>query len=159
MADIAAAAGISRQTLYSQYPNRASQLDALRAQLITPTTAVLDGELRSDPAAGLEEWLSRAWNLLHSYPALLNPVLFADPSETDVAAHEPVIGGLRRLLTAAADRDLLAPGVTPEWLIAAVIALGHAAGQEVGTGRMTSAAAGAAFRSSALRICLRAPRR
>lgn len=38
------------------------------------------------------------------------------------------------------------------WYVAAIIALGHAAGQEVTAGRMTAAQAGAAFRESALRV-------
>jgi hypothetical protein len=39
------------------------------------------------------------------------------------------------------------------WYLAAIVGLGHAAGQEVIAGRMTAAEAGAAFRGSVLRVC------
>ena len=42
------------------------------------------------------------------------------------------------------------------WYLAAIIGLGHAAGQEVSAGRMTPAKAGAALRDSVLSVC-RAP--
>ncbi len=65
------------------------------------------------------------------------------------------MGGLRRLLTRAGEDDLLPDGSSPDWLVAAVIALGHAAGLEVAAGRMSATEAGAGFRSGALRLCLR----
>lgn len=155
MAEIANAAGLSRQALYDHYPNRKALYGTLIAHLLAETAAVLDDELPEDPVAGLEEWLTRAWELLDRYPALLNPALFAEITETDVVAeHEPVTGGLRNVLANAAARDLLAPETSPEWLVAAVIALGHAAGQEVTAGRMSRTTAGATFRASALRLCL-----
>jgi hypothetical protein len=42
-----------------------------------------------------------------------------------------------------------------EWLVAAIIGLGHAAGQEVAAGRMPADVAGPAFRESVLRLCRR----
>lgn len=155
MAEIAAAAGLSRQTLYSHYPSRAALYEALVAHLVTAAADALDRELPADPLAGLDEWLVHAWQLIDVYPALLNPALFAGTEQTDtVAEHAPVTGGLRRLLDTAAEHGVLAQNATPEWLVAGVIALGHAAGQEVAAGRMTSAAAGDAFRASALRLCI-----
>lgn len=155
MAEIAAAAGLSRQALYGHYPNRHALYDDLAAGLVAEAAVVLDVELPADTVAGLEEWLARAWGMLDKYPALLNPALFAGITETEMAAdHEPVTGGLRRLLASAATQGVLVRETSPEWLVAAVIALGHAAGKEVAAGRMSSTDAGAAFRTGALRLCL-----
>jgi hypothetical protein len=45
---------------------------------------------------------------------------------------------------------------SPEsWAIAAVIALGHAAGQEVAAGRMRRDEAGAAYRDGVMRLLLK----
>jgi hypothetical protein len=46
------------------------------------------------------------------------------------------------------------PAPAADWLVAATIGLGHAAGQEASAGRMSVTAAGAAFRDSVLRITL-----
>lgn len=39
------------------------------------------------------------------------------------------------------------------WYLAAIIGLGHAAGQEVMAGRMTAAQADSAFREAVIRVC------
>ena len=159
MGEIAAAAGLSRQTAYSHFPSRQALYDALVAHLVAAAAEVLDADLPTDPVAGLEAWLARAWSLIDQYPALLNPDVFdgsSRASDTEVMTqHEPIIGGLRRVLERAREQDLLPAGASPDWLVAAVVALGHAAGQEVTAGRMQAKDAGPAFRSGALRLCLR----
>lgn len=161
MGEIAAAAGLSRQTAYSHFSSRQALYDALGAHLVAAAAERLDTDLPADPRAGLEAWLDRAWGLIDDHPALLNPAVFAggprSPEADVMAAHEPVTGGLRRVLEQARSQDLLPRNASTEWLVAAVIALGHAAGQEVITGRMSAEDAGAAFRSSAHRLCLQDP--
>jgi hypothetical protein len=44
------------------------------------------------------------------------------------------------------------------WIVTAVIALGHAAGQQVAAGRMSPDEAGAAYRDSVLRLVLNHPK-
>jgi AcrR family transcriptional regulator len=159
MGEIAAAAGLSRQTAYSHFSSRQALYDALVAHLVDAAAEALDAGLPAQPRAGLEVWLDRAWGLIHDHPALLNPAVFAGSSrrpDTEVMAeHEPVTSGLRRVLERAREHDLLPAATSTGWLVAAVIALGHAAAQEVTAGRMPGDDAGAAFRSSALRLCLR----
>ncbi len=159
MGEIAAAAGVSRQTAYSHFSSRQALYDALVAHLVEAAAEALDAELPADPRVGLEVWLDRAWGLIHEHPALLNPAVFAGSSrrpDTDaMAEHEPVTHGLRRVLERAREQDLLPAATSTGWLVAAVIALGHTAAQEVSAGRMSAGTAGAAFRSSALRLCLR----
>lgn len=159
MGEIAAAAGVSRQTAYSHFPSRQALYDALVTHVVGAAAEALDADLPADPVAGLESWLDRAWGLIDEHPALLNPALFAGSSGTPdtevMSEHEPVLGGLRRVLERAREQDLLPAGASPDWLAAGVIALGHAAGQEVTAGRMRAPDAGAAFRSGALRLCLR----
>lgn len=157
IAQIAAAAGLSRQTVHGHFPNRATLFRALGDHLVAEAAARLDAEdLPMDPVAGLREWLTRAWQLIDRYPALLNPALFADPelSGDSLEEHEPVVGGLRQVLRAAADAGVLADDAATDWLVAAVIALGHAAGQEVAANRMSRTEGGAAFLDGALRLCL-----
>ena len=157
MAQIAERAGLSRQTVHNHFPTRRTLYRTLRDALISEAAARLDDEaLPDDPAAALREWLSRAWQLLDAYPAMLNPSLFADSDSAGdtMEEHAPIVGGLRRILGDAAKCGLLTEPGGIDWLVAAVIALGHAAGQEVASGRLTRIEAGAAFREGALRLCL-----
>ena len=157
MEEIAATAGVSRQTIYAHYPSRQALLGAVTRHI----TGVLAGELgRLDLGAGsatdaLGRWLDAAWAILLRYPILLNRAM-AGEHDGDVESHEPITGGLARVIKRGRRLREFDRSMPTGWYLAAVIALGHTAGQEVAAGRMTVARAGVAFRESALRV-LRAP--
>ncbi len=154
MDDIAAAAGVARQTVYAHFRSRQALLDAVVERVTAKVTAVLDTlDLdRGSAADALRRWLDTAWGLLERYPVLLTPAIPVTPPEQDLERHEPITGRLLRLIrrgqrTGEFDRRLPAG-----WLMAATIALGHAAGQEVAAGRMTKRQAGDAFTTAVMRV-------
>jgi AcrR family transcriptional regulator len=156
MDDVASAAGVARQTVYAHYPNR----EALLGAVIDRTTADvrraldqvdLDGGSATD---ALRRWLQASWQLIEQYPILLSPVLAASDPRTDHDRHIPIIEGLYRLIQRGQQVGEFDPAPAADWLVAATIGLGHAAGQEASAGRMSVTAAGAAFRDSVLRITL-----
>jgi hypothetical protein len=106
--------------------------------------------------AALERWVDASWALLERYPVLLTPAVVAPEGGDERERHEPVMGGLLRLIERGRRLREFDRAMSTTWYLAAIISLGHAAGQEVVAGRMTPAKAGAAFRESALRVC-RAP--
>jgi AcrR family transcriptional regulator len=154
---VAAEAGVTRQTIYAHF--------ASRDELLRTAVAVLGAEVSAalastEPRAGtlgeaVDRWCAAVWRVLERRPALLNPALAGVRADEDVLdVHEVVIGELRVLARRARRERELPRQVTVDWLVRAVIALGHAAGDEVATGRMTSAAAGAAFRLGARGVLL-----
>lgn len=154
MDEIATAAGVSRQTVYSHYPSRDALLRAV-TEHVTDAVARELGALDLDSgnaATALERWLDTSWGLLARYPVLLTPAVVADATD-DRDVHEPITGGLVRVLERGRRRREFDRTMSTAWYVAAIIALGHAAGQEVAAGRMTVAQAGTAFRESALRVC------
>ncbi|GAA1122438.1 hypothetical protein GCM10009630_20320 [Kribbella jejuensis] len=155
LADIAARAGVSRQTLYAHFDRRGDLFDHIVERVTREVASQLTGTaLPDEPRAAVAEWATRSWRVIEANPALLNPALFAHRgSGADRAAHEPITGGLREVLQRAAAAELLAPAATVDWLVAAVLAIGHAAAGELSAGRMTAAAAGAAFEESVGRLC------
>jgi hypothetical protein len=66
--------------------------------------------------------------------------------------HEPVLDRLERLVRRGQDAGDFDSRLSPAWLLAATVALGHAAGEQVGAGRMTAEDAANAVKRSILRL-------
>jgi AcrR family transcriptional regulator len=154
MDDVAAAAGVARQTVYAHFGSRQALLDAVVERVTAEVTAALDGldVDRGSAAAALRRWLDTAWGLLARYPVLLTAAMPVAPPEQDLRRHEPVTARLSALIRRGQQTGEFDPRLPPQWLTAATIALGHAAGQEVAAGRMSTQQAGDAFTTAVMRV-------
>jgi AcrR family transcriptional regulator len=155
MDEIATAAGVSRQTIYAHYPSRDALLQAVTRHITAEVARGLGGlDLdRGSAIDALAHWVDASWALLERYPVLLTPAVVAPEGGDERERHEPVMGGLLRLIERGRRRREFDRAMPTTWYLAAIIGLGHAAAQEVIAGRMTSANAGTAFRESVLRVC------
>jgi AcrR family transcriptional regulator len=154
MDDIAEAAEVARQTVYAHFHSRQELLDAVVDRVTAEVTTTLDAlDLDHGPAAdALRRWLDTAWGLLERYPILLTPAMTTTSPEQNVQHHEPITGRLAALIRRGQRTGEFDPHLAHGWLIAATIALGHAAGQEVAAGRMTTRQAGGAFTAAVMRV-------
>jgi AcrR family transcriptional regulator len=158
MDEIATAAGVSRQTIYAHYPSRDALLQAVTRHITAEVARGL-GDLDLDRGSAIDalgRWVDASWALLDRYPVLLTSAIIAPEGDDERERHEPLMGDLLRLIERGRRRREFDRTMPTTWYLAAIIGLGHAAGQEVIAGRMTPAKAGAAFRESVLRVC-RAP--
>ncbi|AKH82271.1 TetR family transcriptional regulator [Streptomyces sp. CNQ-509] len=151
---IAAAAGVTRQTVYAHYPSRNEVLSAVFDRVTAETDAALDAaRLDELPAAtGLLRLLDVSWEIADRYPGLRH----AEPPPADRRQedeqHRPITDRLERIARRGQESGEFARDAEPHWLAAATVALGHAAGAEVAAGRMTPAAAAEALRVGVLRL-------
>jgi AcrR family transcriptional regulator len=156
--DIAAAAGVVRQTVYAHFPSRSALVRAVLGHLTAETSTSLAAlDLTTPPAdEALRRWLQATWNIIERYPVLLSPALAeAAPAADENERHEPVTSQLAELIRRGRQSGVLDKSSPESWAIAAVIALGHAAGQEVAAGRMRRDEAGAAYRDGVMRLLLK----
>lgn len=155
MEDVAAAAGVRRQTVYAHFPSRDALLSSVLERATAETLAAIDAAgLDDGPATdALLRLLDVTWALFARTPHLLHPA--AAPPMTAAeshALHSPVFERLDRLVRRGQDAGEFDRELSRPWLLTTLMALGHAAGDEVGSGRMTTDEALAALRTSVLRV-------
>lgn len=154
MDDIAKAAGISRQTVYSHFPSRDALLAALLAQVTERVVdAIATADLDTGTAAdALIRFLEISWQAFEGNPFLLHLTSPPKSPEEELDQHEPVLGPLEQLITRGQRNGEFDPTLPVSWLLSATIGLGHSAGEEVRAGRMTPDQAIAALRRTIPRL-------
>ncbi|MDQ8704933.1 TetR family transcriptional regulator [Streptomyces sp. LHD-70] len=154
MAAVAAAAGVTRQTVYAHFGSRDALVEAVADHVTEEAMAAMDAaEVEEGPALdALLRLQEIGWQLFERHPVLLQLGASPGHAEADRARHEPVTARLTRLIAKGQAAKEFDPDPSAAWLVAAVIALGHAAGDEVGAGRMTVAEAASELRAATVRV-------
>jgi AcrR family transcriptional regulator len=154
MEDIAATAGVTRQTVYAHFPSR----DALVAALVEAAAAEYAGLLddagldTAPPAEALARFLGAGWRFLGRYPLLLNATAARIP-RPDADPHDVVPPLLERLIRRGQEAGDFDPELPSAWLAAAAIGLQHTAAAQVAAGTLSTHEAEALCLESTLRLC------
>lgn len=151
---VAAAAGVSRQTVYAHFPTRDDLLDAVVDDLAARTLDAIDavGLDHGSALDGLVRLVDASWATFDRFPVLLHGAGTRTTSERDRERHEPVVDRLTRLIRRGRRSGELVTDQPVSWQVAAVIALGHATGEEVAAGRLPAAKAPRVLRTGLTRL-------
>jgi AcrR family transcriptional regulator len=136
---IAAAASVSRATLYHHYAGRDALLDALTARSIAEVKVAIGGARPHEgrPTEAMERVLRAAWQVIGHYRGLVlvNPHRL---DRADLRARlEPALKPVRGLIhrgQSAAEFDAELPA---DWLIGVITDVIHAASRQVSAGAMS----------------------
>lgn len=140
--------------MYAHFNQREALLTSVVERVTEQVTAALDeAELDRGPATeALVRFVESSWQIMERTPLLLRlPVESVDP-KAELDRHEPITARLDRLIRRGQEAGEFDRDVSPAWLLTATIALGHAAGEQVGAGLLSMDAARAEYRRSLLRI-------
>lgn len=152
---IASAAGMTRQTVYAHFPTRQHLLVALLDQITDETVAAMDAvDLDSGPAAdALLRLLDAGFRTTERYAVLLRKLATVHVgAEDDRERHDAVADRLRRVIAQGQRSGEFDDQLSPDWLVAVTIRLGHLAGEEIAARRMSRRKAMDALELSLLRV-------
>ncbi|MET7358405.1 helix-turn-helix domain-containing protein [Streptomyces sp. NPDC005562] len=152
MLEIASAAGVTRQTAYVHFGTREGLLASVRDELSRRAFAVLDAAALEAGTAteALGRFLDAAGTLLAEQAAFDHA---GSEPEADASRHVPVEQRLEALIRRGRKSGEFTVSLETEWLVAAVIALGHAADHQIRVGHMDAQHAAKQYRSSVMRLC------
>ncbi len=154
MEDIAARAGVTRQTVYAHFPSR----DVLTAALVEVAAAEYNSLLdaadldTAPPVTALTRFLDAGWRFLERYPLLTHAAAARVPRPAP-DPHDYVPPRLAKLIRRGQYAGDFDAGLPAAWLAAAILGLQHTAMEEAAAGRLTGAEAEELCTATALRMC------
>jgi TetR/AcrR family transcriptional repressor of mexCD-oprJ operon len=138
IAAVAAAAGVSRVTVYAHFPTRGALLEAVVARTVRRASATLEA---ADPDAGapadvLERIVAAGWSELQRHEAVARAASEEIAADVRQRAHETAFLPVRRLVERGQRERAFRTDLPVDWLVAALFALMHAAADEVRSKRL-----------------------
>jgi TetR/AcrR family transcriptional repressor of mexCD-oprJ operon len=139
IAAVAAEAGLSRVTVYAHFPSREALLEAVVERAVRRTIRALEQAEpeRGSPTEALERLVAAGWREVDRNHGLAQAAL-SDLSPAALRrAHRAAHRRLAELLERGRQEGSFRADLPTHWLITAMLALIHAAGDEVRAGRVT----------------------
>jgi AcrR family transcriptional regulator len=140
---VAAAAGVSRVTVYAHFPTREALLEGVAARVVEQFAATLsEAELDRGPAPeALDRLIALAWARLDHYGALVDAVTGDLSSAALARAHATLHTPLTELIERGQSEGTFRSDLPSGWLLSCYFALVHACGDQVRAGLIEQGAA------------------
>jgi len=147
---IAEAADVTRQTVYAHFSSRDALLNAVLDQLTAETLTAIDAlDLDEGPAlSNVLGLIDLAWRAFERHPLLLH----LPQTGTRDERHDPVTDRLEHLIRRGQRAGEITRDLPAHWLVTTLIALGHAAGESVAGGRLTTRTANKTLHTTISRL-------
>lgn len=137
VADIAAAAGVGRITLYGHFKTRADLVDAVLVSAIERADAVLDAtDTAGEPSAALTRLVGASWQIVHEFRNILLVAHRELPAERIRGVHDRILRRVQTLIERGQRAGTFRADLPKQWLITTAFSLMHAAAEDVTAGRL-----------------------
>jgi len=137
IAEIAAAAGVGRITLYGHFKTRAELVDAVLARTIEHSDAILSAtDTGGDPADALARLVGASWHLVHEFSNIMLAAHRELPAERIRGVHDPILRRVHSLIERGQRAGTFRRDLPRQWLVTTTFSLMHAAAQDAVAGRI-----------------------
>ena len=137
IADIAAAAGVGRITLYGHFKTRAELVDAVLVRTVQRADAILDAtDTTGDPAEALARLVAASWQIVHQFRNILLAAQRELPAERIRGVHDPILRRVESLIGRGQRAGAFRSDLPEQWLITTAFSLMHAAAEDAAAGRV-----------------------
>jgi AcrR family transcriptional regulator len=137
LADIAAAAGVGRITLYGHFKTRAELIDAVVVRAIEHADAILvTTETGGDPSDALARLVAASWQIVHQFRNILLAAHRELPAERIRGVHDPIMRRVQALIGRGQQAGAFRRDLPKQWLVTTAISLMHAAAEDTAAGRI-----------------------
>lgn len=151
IADIAAAAGVGRVTLYGHFPNRGALVEAVVRRALATFDAAMDAvDLSGDPRQALQRLVSATWQLTADSAQLVVAAERALPPARVVEAHERPAQRVLDLIERGQRECVFRTDLPASWLASVFHGIVHTGANEVAAQRVTRDDAGKMIGSTLL---------
>jgi AcrR family transcriptional regulator len=138
IADIAAAAGVGRITLYGHFPSRSELIDATFRYAVEAADQVLDAvDLSGDPRQALARLIASSWQIVDRYRGALAAAERELGPERIRAHHGQPMSRVETLLERGRQAGVFRTDLPTTWLVALFYTVMHGAAAEITAGRLT----------------------
>jgi AcrR family transcriptional regulator len=139
MAEIAAAAGVGRMTLYGHFKTRAELLDAVLTRVVAEAHRALDAvDVAGDPRAAMGRLVAATWLIVDQLRHVMEAAQRELPAERVRQAHGLVLGRVQALIERGQAAGEFRTDLPLPWLVSLAMNVMHAAAAEVSAGRLAT---------------------
>jgi TetR/AcrR family transcriptional repressor of mexCD-oprJ operon len=139
VAEIAAAAGVGRMTLYGHFKTRTDLLDAVLTRVVAEADQTLGAvDVAGDPCDAVARLVAASWLVVDRLRNILAAAQRELPAERIRQAHDLVLGRVQSLIERGRATGEFRADLPVPWLVSLAMNVMHAAATEVSAGRLTS---------------------
>jgi TetR/AcrR family transcriptional regulator, mexCD-oprJ operon repressor len=140
VAEIAAAAGVGRITLYGHYKTRADLVDAVLVATVGRANEALDAtDTTGDPSQALTRLVASSWQIVHQFRNILVAAQRELPAERVRGVHDRILRRVQTLIERGQRSGDFRTDLPKQWLLTTAVSLMHAAAEDVVAGRIDAA--------------------
>lgn len=137
VADIAAAAGVGRITLYGHFKTRGELVDAVFTRTMQRADDILAAtDTAGEPREALSRLVAASWEIVHQQRNLLHAAQRELPPERIRGTHDKVLRRMQSVVTRGQRDGVFRTDLPKHWLVTTAFSLMHSAADEVRAGRI-----------------------